>query len=63
MLHETYSIYENDKREPSIDTLRNLCLIFECSADELLEIDTPAQRKKVTISHSFNHSKNINVKL
>lgn len=58
-----YLYYEKGTREPNVDTIKKLCIIFECSADELLEIDTPSQRKKVTISHSFNNSKNINVNL
>lgn len=58
-----YLYYEKGTREPNVETIKKLCLIFDCTADELLEIETPAQRKKVTINHSFNNSRNINVKL
>ena len=58
-----YLYYEKGTREPNVETIKKLCLIFDCTADELLEIETPAQRKKVTITHSFNNSRNINVKL
>lgn len=63
MTQQAYANYENGIREPGIETLKRLCCIFECTADELLEIDTPAERKKVMINNSFNNSKNINVKL
>ena len=59
----TYAHYENGSREPNIETIKKLCIIFDCTADELLEIDTPTQRKKVQINNSFNNSKNINVRL
>ena len=31
--------YENGDREPSIDTIKKLCIIFDITADELLEIN------------------------
>ena len=58
-----YLYYEKGTREPNIETIKKLCIIFDCTADELLELETPSQRKKVTINHSFNNSRNINVKL
>ncbi len=36
---QCYSGYELGTREPNIETIRKLCVIFDCSADELLEID------------------------
>lgn len=60
---QAYGYYENGTREPSLDTLRRLCIIFDCTADELLEIDTPSERKKVVINHSFNNSKDISLKI
>ena len=60
---QAYAHYENGTREPSIDTIKKLCIIFDCTADELLELETPTQRKKVQINNSFNNSQNINVKL
>ena len=58
-----YNRYEKGIREPDVETIKRLCCIFDCTADELLEIDTPAERKKVMINNSFNNSKNINLKL
>ena len=60
---EAVSRYEKGSREPDIETLKNMCRIFDCSLDEICEFETTSQRKKVMINHSFNHSKNINVKL
>lgn len=60
---QAYQHYEIGDREPNIETIKKLCCIFDCTADELLEIDTPAERKKVMINNSFNNSKNINLKL
>lgn len=60
---QAYSNYEQGIREPNLDILRRLCIIFDCTADELLEIETVAERKKIQINNSFNGSKNINVKL
>lgn len=31
--------YENGDREPSVDTIKKLCIIFDITADELLEIN------------------------
>lgn len=60
---QAYSNYEQGIREPNLDILRRLCIIFDCTADKLLEIETVAERKKIQINNSFNGSKNINVKL
>ena len=60
---QAYAHYENGTREPNLDTIKKLCIIFDCTADELLELETPTQRKKVQINNSFNNSKNINLKL
>ena len=58
-----YNRYEKGIREPNIDIIKKLCVIFGCTADELLEIDTPGERAKVNINNSFNNSNNINVKI
>lgn len=60
---QAYQHYESGDREPSFDILKKLCVLFDCTADELLEIDTPGERAKVHISNSFNNSSNINVKI
>lgn len=60
---QAYQHYEQGDREPTLETLKRLCVIFDCTSDELLEIDTTAARSKVLINNSFNNSKNINLKL
>ena len=60
---QCYAHYEQGIREPSIDIIRKLCVVFNCTSDELLEIDTPNERAKVQINNSFNNSNNINVKI
>lgn len=62
LTQEAISKYENNVREPSVETLRRLCVLFNISADELLEIDTASERAKVQINNSFNGN-NINVKI
>ncbi len=42
-----YLYYEKGTREPNIDTLKKLCVIFDCTLDELLEFDTPQRREAV----------------
>lgn len=59
----TYAHYETGKHEPNIDTIKKLCILFNCTSDELLEIDTEKDRQKVQINNSFNNSKNIKVKI
>ena len=66
MLHisrQGYLYYEKGTREPNVDTIKKLCVIFDCTSDELLEIDTTSARSKVHINNSFNNSRNINLKL
>lgn len=49
-LHVTYqavSRWENGDVEPSIDTLREICNIFNCDINELLEMPTKPQEPKV----------------
>lgn len=59
----TLSNWEQGRTEPNCDQLRLICVYFDISSDELLEIETKAERKKVMINNSFNNSKNINLKL
>lgn len=54
---QAYQHYEQGDREPTCDTLRKLCIIFDCTSDELLEIETDSERKKFQISTSLNESK------
>lgn len=59
---QCYAHYEQGIREPGLEILKKLCVLFNCTADELLEIDTPGERAKVQINNSFNGN-NINVKI
>lgn len=63
LTQEAISRYELGTREPSVDVIKKLCVIFDCTSDELLEIDTTSERAKVNINNSFNNSKNIKVKI
>jgi transcriptional regulator with XRE-family HTH domain len=36
---QCYSNYEQGIRQPSVDVLRNICEVLECTADELIGID------------------------
>lgn len=55
---ELYNIsnWEQGRAEPSIEDLRKLCIVYNVSADELLEIETAEERKKVVINNSFNNN-------
>ncbi len=37
--HATISRYENEKLEPSLDTLKALCKLYNVSADYILGLD------------------------
>ena len=60
---QAYANYEQGTREPSMDIIKKLCILFDCTSDELLEIETEKDRQKVNINNSFNNSKNIKVKI
>lgn len=57
-----YSNYEQGIREPSIEIIKKLCVLFDISADELLEIDSNEQRKNVIINSFNNNSGKIDFK-
>lgn len=59
----TISDWEQGRLEPNCNHLRTLCIFFNISADELLEIETEKDRQKIQINNSFNNSKNIKVKI
>lgn len=51
-LHVTYqavSRWENDDAEPSIDSLKGMCKIFNCTTDELFENPTPKKEENVQV--------------
>lgn len=47
MSQQALAYYEAGSREPNVDTLKKLCVIFDCTLDELLEFDTPQRREAV----------------
>ncbi len=55
---ELYNIsnWEQGRAEPCLEDIRKLCIIFNISADELLEIETSEQRKSININNSFNNN-------
>lgn len=36
---QCYAHYEQGVRQPSIDVLRNICEVLECTSDEIIGID------------------------
>jgi len=54
---DTISIWEKGKAQPTYDILRKLCIIFEIDGNEILELETEAQRKNIQINNSFNNNK------
>lgn len=58
----TVSNWEQGRTEPNIEQIKLICIYFNISSDELLEIETPSERAKVQINNSFNGN-NINVKI
>lgn len=46
----TIGDWERGRSEPSLEDLRKLCVVFDISADELLDIETPMERQKVIIN-------------
>ena len=47
----TVSDIERGRSEPDIDTIKKLCVIFDVTSDELLEIDTNERRKQIHINN------------
>lgn len=58
-----YNRYEKGIREPSLDILKKICNLFECTPDELLEFECQPNRNSVQVNNSFNNSSNINFKI
>lgn len=53
---------EQGRTEPAIDIIIKLCVIFDITADELLEIDTNEKRRDVHINYNNStHNGNINI--
>ncbi len=52
--HDTVSLWELGKSKPDYDTLQKLCIIFNISGDEVLDIETESQRNQVNVNRSFN---------
>ena len=47
-----YSMYEKGIIEPNIENIKKICIFYDITSDELLEIDT--ERKKQNFINSFN---------
>lgn len=57
---QALSHYEMNDRDLSTDLIKKICIIFDISADELLEIETQEERKRININNSFNGTLNNN---
>ncbi|MEG2540214.1 MAG: helix-turn-helix transcriptional regulator [Clostridia bacterium] len=44
-----YASWEQGLSEPNTSDIKKLCIIFNVTADELLEIETAEERKKIII--------------
>ena len=44
---QAWSHYEKGDRDINVNLLRKFCIMFEVSADEILDIDTPLGRSKI----------------
>lgn len=42
-----YASWEQGLSEPSIEDIKKICVIFEVSADELLELETNEQKTEI----------------
>ena len=51
-----YSNYEQGRREPTIDILKEICIIYDITLDELLDFDVKKERK----NHKFRNKDFIN---
>lgn len=52
---DTISLWEKGKANPDYNNLRKLCIIFNISADELLEVETQEQRKGISVPKLQKH--------
>lgn len=51
-----YASWEQGLAEPNSTDIKKLCVIYNITADELLEIETQEERKRVIINNSFNNN-------
>lgn len=51
---DTISLWEKGKIKPDYESIKKMCIVFNISADELLEIDTQEQKAKYI--NSFNNT-------
>ncbi len=54
-----YASWEQGRTQPDIENIRKLCVIFEVSADYLLNLEDESGRK-IYINNSFNNNNNFN---
>lgn len=48
--------WEQGRSEPSLEMMKKICVVFGISSDELLEIETEQERKRIVINNSFNNN-------
>lgn len=51
---DAISQWEKGKAQPNYEILRKLCILFDISGDEVLDIETESQRNQVNVNRSFN---------
>ncbi len=59
---QALSHYEMGDRDISIDLIKKICVLFDITSDEFLDIDNKEERKKISIKNSFNNSTNKNIR-
>lgn len=57
---DAISLWEKGKAQPNYEILRKMCIIFDIDGNEILNLETEAQRKQVKIYNSFNGTLNNN---
>ena len=47
---DTISIWETGKAQPNYDAIQKMCIVFNLTGDEILQIETNEQRRNVNIN-------------
>ena len=58
--HDTISLWELGKSKPDYNTLQKLCVLFDITGDEILEIETKEERTKIIKNNTFNFTNSNN---
>ena len=51
---DAISLWEKGKAQPNYEILRKMCIIFDIDGNEILDLETEAQKKQVKIYNSFD---------